>query len=158
MLRPQATLRAVTAAQADLYLGMPKDTATVQALERMKAAGDIMECGGPALCGVVALESGYGEGYYAAETTTVHGLWPENQPYGTSICAAVGDTAEVPDYAWVKVSLPLEEPPLKTAPLIHHEPGRLFAGECPLLRLSSHAGCRRRGAPTRLCEPRVGQA
>ena len=112
-----------TVAQADLYLGMPKDTATVQALERMKAAGDIMECGGPALCGVVALESGYGEGYYAAETTTVHGLWPENQPYGTSICAAVGDTAEVPDYAWVKVSLPLEEPPLKTAPLIHHEPG-----------------------------------
>ncbi|GMI46227.1 hypothetical protein TrCOL_g4678 [Triparma columacea] len=46
-----------------------------------------MSCGsGVSLCGVLALETGYGPNEYATKEPAVHGLWPETDPYGTSEC------------------------------------------------------------------------
>ncbi|CAE8694622.1 unnamed protein product [Polarella glacialis] len=51
-----------------------------------------MSCGGEGiLCGVLALESGQGSGYYKHKGPAVHGLWPEVKPYGDSACVAPGD-------------------------------------------------------------------
>ncbi|KAJ8605654.1 hypothetical protein CTAYLR_000161 [Chrysophaeum taylorii] len=51
--------------------------------------GKYMTCGsGVSLCGVLALESGLGEGFYAHDEPTVHGLWPNVAPYGDSECVA----------------------------------------------------------------------
>jgi hypothetical protein len=47
-----------------------------------------MSCGGAELCGVLALETGLGEGNYRHDTPSVHGLWPEVPPYGNSACIA----------------------------------------------------------------------
>lgn len=50
-------------------------------------AATYMECGaGVSLCGVLALESGLGKGYYEHELPSVHGLWPSTPPYGNSLC------------------------------------------------------------------------
>ena len=52
------------------------------------AAQGQMVCGtGVALCGVLTLQTGLGEGVYSHPTPSVHGLWPEVAPYGTSECA-----------------------------------------------------------------------
>ena len=52
------------------------------------AAQGQMVCGdGVALCGVLTLQTGLGEGDYKHPTPSVHGLWPEVAPYGTSACA-----------------------------------------------------------------------
>ncbi|CAE7630906.1 unnamed protein product [Symbiodinium sp. CCMP2592] len=49
--------------------------------------GRNMDCGdGVALCGVLALEMGTGDGYYKHPRAAVHGLWPQVPPYGTSKC------------------------------------------------------------------------
>ena len=49
------------------------------------AAQGQMVCGdGVALCGVLTLQTGLGEGVYSHPTPSVHGLWPEVAPYGTS--------------------------------------------------------------------------
>jgi len=49
--------------------------------------GNYMECGqGVQLCGVLALETGYGQNTYYHELPTVHGLWPETQRFGSSRC------------------------------------------------------------------------
>mmetsp|Transcript_65538 Transcript_65538/g.156662 ORF Transcript_65538/g.156662 Transcript_65538/m.156662 type:complete len:284 (+) Transcript_65538:79-930(+) len=45
-----------------------------------------MSCGSAALCGVLALETGLGSGLYHHAEPSVHGLWPETPPYGTSRC------------------------------------------------------------------------
>jgi len=45
-----------------------------------------MSCGSAALCGVLALESGLGTGLYHHAEPSVHGLWPETPPYGSSRC------------------------------------------------------------------------
>jgi hypothetical protein len=46
-----------------------------------------MVCGaGVALCGVLTLATGLGAGAYKHPTPSVHGLWPEVAPYGTSAC------------------------------------------------------------------------
>ena len=51
-----------------------------------------MTCGeGVALCGVVALQSGFGEGKYARQEPAVHGLWPEVGAYGDSKCVPAAD-------------------------------------------------------------------
>jgi len=57
-------------------------------------SADNMDCG-PAvpLCGVLALESGYGSGFYHHQAPTVHGLWPEVRPYGSSQCIAPAEAA-----------------------------------------------------------------
>ena len=57
---------------------------------------DYMDCGSTALCGVVVLESGYGEGAYAAAAPGVHGLWPETDAYGSSACVAPSGSAATP--------------------------------------------------------------
>jgi len=52
------------------------------------AAQGQMVCGdGVELCGVLTLQTGLGEGVYSHPTPSVHGLWPEVAPYGTSECA-----------------------------------------------------------------------
>jgi hypothetical protein len=52
------------------------------------AAQGQMVCGaGVALCGVLTLQTGLGQGAYSHPTPSVHGLWPEVAPYGTSECA-----------------------------------------------------------------------
>ena len=52
------------------------------------AAQGQMVCGdGVALCGVLTLQTGLGQGAYQHPTPSVHGLWPEVAPYGTSECA-----------------------------------------------------------------------
>lgn len=45
-----------------------------------------LNCGKVKLCGVLALESGFGKGYYQHQRPSVHGLWPETGEYGTSAC------------------------------------------------------------------------
>ena len=51
------------------------------------AAQGQMVCGdGVELCGVLTLQTGLGEGVYSHPTPSVHGLWPEVAPYGTSEC------------------------------------------------------------------------
>ena len=57
---------------------------------------DYMDCGSTALCGVVVLESGYGEGAYSADTPGVHGLWPETDSYGSSACVAPSGSSANP--------------------------------------------------------------
>lgn len=48
-----------------------------------------MNCGpGVPLCGVLALESGFGKGYYRHKQPVVHGLWPQVGNYGSSRCIA----------------------------------------------------------------------
>jgi hypothetical protein len=54
---------------------------------------DPMDCGGAPLCGVVALETGLGDGNYNHSAPTVHGLWPETNPYGNSKCIHPGDSS-----------------------------------------------------------------
>jgi hypothetical protein len=52
-----------------------------------------MDCGsGVSLCGVLCLETGYGPNEYASKEPAVHGLWPENAPYGNSECIAPTST------------------------------------------------------------------
>jgi hypothetical protein len=38
------------------------------------------------MCGILALESGQGEGFYAHDEPQAHGLWPELAPFGSSPC------------------------------------------------------------------------
>lgn len=45
-----------------------------------------MACGGAPICGLLALETGLGGGYYQHSEPTVHGLWPAIQPWGLSPC------------------------------------------------------------------------
>ena len=45
-----------------------------------------MDCGPAFLCGVLVLETGFGDGYYKHDKPSVHGLWPEVGEYGTSKC------------------------------------------------------------------------
>ena len=45
-----------------------------------------MNCGPATLCGVLVLETGFGDGYYRHDQPSVHGLWPEVGEYGTSKC------------------------------------------------------------------------
>jgi len=47
---------------------------------------EFMECGGAAICGVVALETGLGPDFYNHSRVGVHGLWPEVGSYGSSQC------------------------------------------------------------------------
>jgi len=59
------------------------------------AAAD-MECGnGVALCGVLVLESGYGDGHYSHGSPVLHGLWPQVSPYGSSECIAAQDSSDL---------------------------------------------------------------
>jgi len=54
-----------------------------------------MNCGsGVSLCGVLVLESGYGEGNYKHSTPVLHGLWPQTSPYGNSECIAPRDSSD----------------------------------------------------------------
>ena len=56
-----------------------------------------MDCGAAPLCGVMVLESGYGEGLYGHTTgPVVHGLWPETGSFGTSQCIKPSKSAETP--------------------------------------------------------------
>lgn len=45
-----------------------------------------MICGLVKFCGILTLESGYGNRTYSHVVPTVHGLWPETGQYGTSSC------------------------------------------------------------------------
>lgn len=63
-----------------------------------------MDCGGAPLCGVLTLETGYGHGYYAHASPSVHGLWPAVGNYGNSKCvrptvSAAAPTKVYPCYA-----------------------------------------------------------
>jgi len=50
-----------------------------------------MDCNGTALCGVLTVESGFGDGYYKHKQPSVHGLWPECPDFGSSACIAPDD-------------------------------------------------------------------
>ena len=52
-----------------------------------------MDCGSAPLCGVLVLESGYGQGKYSHSAPCVHGLWPETGSFGSSECLAPRDSA-----------------------------------------------------------------
>uniref|UniRef100_A0A7R9ZXE7 Uncharacterized protein n=1 Tax=Pyrodinium bahamense TaxID=73915 RepID=A0A7R9ZXE7_9DINO len=53
----------------------------------LPAEGRYMNCGpGVPLCGVLALESGFGRNYYRHKEPVVHGLWPQVGNYGSSKC------------------------------------------------------------------------
>merc|ERR1712008_50842 len=55
-------------------------------------AKKVLRCGtGVSLCGVLALESGFGPKAYEHADPMVHGLWPQVSPYGTSKCVAPKD-------------------------------------------------------------------
>ena len=45
-----------------------------------------MQCRNEQLCGILVLSSGLGKGEYKYLQPKVHGLWPETQPYGNSMC------------------------------------------------------------------------
>jgi hypothetical protein len=45
-----------------------------------------IDCGGLSLCGIITLETGDGSGYYKHEDPSLHGLWPQVNPYGNSQC------------------------------------------------------------------------
>ena len=49
-------------------------------------AAPYMDCEGAPLCGVLTLETGLGNGPYAHDSPSVHGLWPEVNKYGSSQC------------------------------------------------------------------------
>lgn len=55
-------------------------------LRRVGGSLTKMSCNGAPLCGVLALETGDGSGYYKHKHPVVHGLWPQVPPYGTSPC------------------------------------------------------------------------
>lgn len=61
--------------------------------------GGPLDCGaGVDLCGVLALQSGFGSGAYKHTEPGVHGLWPEVGAFGTSTCrrpASVSPPEEV---------------------------------------------------------------
>eukprot|EP00536_Pseudo-nitzschia_multiseries_P004673 jgi/Psemu1/285261/fgenesh1_pg.79_\ len=66
--------------------------------KRIAKKEDFMHCGTAPLCGVLALETGYGGGYYNHDEPRVHGLWPQTDPYGDSACIAPNtesDTTEI---------------------------------------------------------------
>lgn len=51
-----------------------------------------MKCGQDVdLCGVIVLESGLGANEYRHKFPTVHGLWPQVEPYGDSKCVLPAD-------------------------------------------------------------------
>jgi len=53
-----------------------------------------MSCGdGVSVCGVLALQTGLGPDKYAHASPVVHGLWPENPPYGDAECVAPEDVS-----------------------------------------------------------------
>jgi hypothetical protein len=48
-----------------------------------------MDCGaGVRVCGVLALQSGLGRGVYGGGRPAIHGLWPQENRFGTSECIA----------------------------------------------------------------------
>jgi hypothetical protein len=47
-----------------------------------------MDCGAVAVCGVIVLETGLGDGNYRHDSPVVHGIWPEVGDYGSSQCVA----------------------------------------------------------------------
>mmetsp|Transcript_114 Transcript_114/g.399 ORF Transcript_114/g.399 Transcript_114/m.399 type:complete len:211 (-) Transcript_114:229-861(-) len=54
--------------------------------------GNLMDCGpGVSLCGILALRTGRGSGFYRSEHAMIHGLWPEVSPFGTSKCVKPAD-------------------------------------------------------------------
>lgn len=55
-----------------------------------------MQCGSVAVCGILTLESGLGSGPYQHAKPTVHGLWPQVPPYGTSQCAKPTKSVDSP--------------------------------------------------------------
>lgn len=58
-------------------------------------SANTMDCGsGVPLCGVLTVQSGYGEGNYKHAKPGVHGLWPETGDYGTSQCLAPSDLTD----------------------------------------------------------------
>jgi hypothetical protein len=63
--------------------------ATVCVMAAVQAQSLFMNCSaGSGLCGVLTLETGLGTGYYAHDLPGLHGLWPEVEPYGNSVCLA----------------------------------------------------------------------
>lgn len=54
--------------------------------------GKYMNCSGTTLCGVLTVESGFGQGYYSHKKPAVHGLWPEVGGFGSSSCISPKDT------------------------------------------------------------------
>eukprot|EP00931_Biecheleriopsis_adriatica_P106998 TRINITY_DN81337_c0_g1_i1.p1 TRINITY_DN81337_c0_g1~~TRINITY_DN81337_c0_g1_i1.p1 ORF type:complete len:300 (+),score=37.12 TRINITY_DN81337_c0_g1_i1:37-900(+) len=47
-----------------------------------------MSCPAGSICGILALETGRGSGNYKSSKPLVHGLWPQEAPYGNSVCLA----------------------------------------------------------------------
>ena len=56
-----------------------------------------MNCGKEVkVCGVLALQSGLGEGVYGGGRPAVHGLWPQVRQFGNSICELPRSSAASP--------------------------------------------------------------
>ena len=68
-----------------LALATPAETSPGEAAASV-GKGKFMDCNGARLCGVLALETGFGKGYYHHDKPGVHGLWPQVKPYGSSDC------------------------------------------------------------------------
>lgn len=55
-----------------------------------------MSCPPGLICGVMALETGLGDGNYKSDRPLLHGLWPQNDPaYGSSLCIAPTSQAKM---------------------------------------------------------------
>lgn len=54
--------------------------------ESSDEANSYMDCGEAPLCGLLALETGFGRGNYQHDKPAVHGLWPATGHYGSSVC------------------------------------------------------------------------
>ena len=59
-----------------------------------RTGGNYMDCGSVKLCGLLALETGLGSGYYKHPSPGVHGLWPETGSFGSSACVAPSDPTD----------------------------------------------------------------
>jgi len=55
-------------------------------LPLIQSPNSYMDCGSAPACGVLTLETGFGEGYYEHDLPVIHGLWPQVPPYGNSAC------------------------------------------------------------------------
>lgn len=68
-------------------------------LPLIKSLNSYMDCGSAPACGVLTLETGFGEGYYEHDLPVIHGLWPQVPPYGNSACLTP-ESKKPPEFDW----------------------------------------------------------
>lgn len=72
----------------------PLDRGSWESYLQSRSPRDYMDCNGTALCGVLTVESGIGDGYYEHKHPAVHGLWPQTSRFGSSACIPPEDSTD----------------------------------------------------------------